>query len=94
MGTGDERAVVMEARVAPALVMVQAQFPLELPIVEFDHPAQAGQTGEAFRLHDARLLERLEDSIDAEGALEAIVEVKRRGTISLDRLLQRLRRQN
>ena len=47
MSHADERAVVVKAPVAPAFVMVEPQLPFELSIVEFDHPAQPGQAGEA-----------------------------------------------
>jgi hypothetical protein len=36
---------VVEAQVAAALVVVQAELALELLVVQFDHPAQAGQAG-------------------------------------------------
>ena len=44
-------------------------------------------------IEDARLLERLEDLIDAEDVLKAIDEAEREGTISLDELRQKLNRQ-
>ena len=44
-------------------------------------------------IEDARLLERLEDLIDAEDALNAIEEAEREGTIGLDVLRNKLRRQ-
>jgi len=44
-------------------------------------------------IEDARLLERLEDLIDAEDVLKAIEEAERDGTISLDELRQKLGRQ-
>ena len=43
-------------------------------------------------IEDARLLERLEDLIDAEDALKAIEEAEREGTIGLDELREKLRR--
>jgi prevent-host-death family protein len=43
-------------------------------------------------IEDARLLERLEDLIDGEDALQAIVEAEREGTIGLDELREKLRR--
>jgi antitoxin (DNA-binding transcriptional repressor) of toxin-antitoxin stability system len=44
-------------------------------------------------IEDARLLERLEDLIDGEDALKAIEEAEREGTIGLDELREKLRRQ-
>ncbi len=44
-------------------------------------------------IEDARLLERLEDLIDAEDVLEAMAEAEREGTISLDELREKLHRQ-
>ncbi len=44
-------------------------------------------------IEDARLLERLEDLIDAEDALKAIEEAEREGTIGLDELREKLQRQ-
>ena len=46
-----------------------------------------------FLIEDARLLERLEDLIDGEDALQAIEEAEREGTIGLDELREKLRRQ-
>ena len=45
------------------------------------------------QIEDARLLERLEDLIDAEDVLKAMEEAEREGTISLDELRQKLSRQ-
>lgn len=44
-------------------------------------------------IEDARLLERLEDLIDAEDALSAIEEAEREGTIGLEELRAKLGRQ-
>jgi prevent-host-death family protein len=44
-------------------------------------------------IEDARLLDRLEDLIDAEDALKAIEEAERDGTIGLAELREKLRRQ-
>lgn len=44
-------------------------------------------------VQDARLLEQLEDLIDADDVIEAIEEAEREGTISLDELRQKLGRQ-
>jgi prevent-host-death family protein len=44
-------------------------------------------------IEDARLLERLEDLIDAEDVLKAVEEAEREGTISLDELREKLSRQ-
>src|SRR2546421_4837906 len=41
VGAGDERAVVVEAEVAAALVVVEPELALELAVVELDRPAQA-----------------------------------------------------
>jgi prevent-host-death family protein len=43
-------------------------------------------------IEDARLLERIEDLIDAEDVLKAIEEAEREGTISLDELREKLSR--
>src|SRR5258708_24623932 len=43
---GDERAVVVEAGVASALVVIESELALQLPVVEFDRPAQAGEPGQ------------------------------------------------
>src|SRR5207253_2072176 len=43
---GDERTVVVEAGVASALVVVESELALQLPVVELDRPAQAGEPGE------------------------------------------------
>src|SRR5665811_1516068 len=50
MGAGDQSTVMMETLIAPALVVIQAEFALQLSVVELDHPAQPGQAGEAFGL--------------------------------------------
>lgn len=42
MGAGHERAVVMDAEIAATLVVAEAEFALQLAVVEFDGPAQAG----------------------------------------------------
>lgn len=44
-------------------------------------------------IEDARLLERLEDLIDAEDVLSAIEEAEREGTIGLEELRAKLGRQ-
>ena len=44
-------------------------------------------------IEDARLLERLDDLVDAEDALRAIEEAEREGTIGLDELREKLQRQ-
>ena len=49
MRAGDERAVVVEAEVAAALVVVEPELALELAVVELDCPAQAGEPGEPLR---------------------------------------------
>jgi hypothetical protein len=46
VGAGDERAVVVEACVASAFVVVEAEFAFELPVVELDRPAQPGEPRE------------------------------------------------
>jgi prevent-host-death family protein len=43
-------------------------------------------------IEDARLLERIEDLIDAEDVLKAVEEAEREGTISLDELREKLSR--
>jgi hypothetical protein len=43
---GDERGVVVEAAVAAALVVVEPELAFELPVVELDCPAQAGEPRE------------------------------------------------
>ena len=43
---GDERAVVVEAAVAAAFVVVEPELALELAVVELDRPAQPGEPGE------------------------------------------------
>jgi hypothetical protein len=43
---GDERAVVVEAGVASAFVVVEAEFAFELAVVELDRPAQPREPGE------------------------------------------------
>lgn len=47
VGGGDEGAVVVEPKVAAAFVVVQAEFALELLVVELDHPGQPGEAREA-----------------------------------------------
>ena len=44
MRAGDERAVVVEAGVASAFVVVESELAFELAVVEFDRPAQAGES--------------------------------------------------
>ena len=46
MRAGDERAVVVEAGVASALVVIESELAFQLPVIEFDRPAQAGEPGE------------------------------------------------
>ena len=48
MRAGDERAVVVKAAVAAALVVVEAELALELAVVELDRPAQPGEPREPF----------------------------------------------
>ena len=48
MRAGDECAVVVEAGVASAFVVVESELALELPVVELDRPAQPRESGEAF----------------------------------------------
>src|SRR5204862_8058167 len=43
---GDERAVVVEAEVAAAFVVVESELAFELAVVELDRPAQPRQPGE------------------------------------------------
>jgi hypothetical protein len=45
VGAGDERAVVVEAGVASAFVVVEAELTFELAVVELDRPAQPGEPG-------------------------------------------------
>src|SRR6266508_2554832 len=45
---GDERAVVVEAGVASAFVVVEAELAFELAVVELDRPAQPRESGEPF----------------------------------------------
>jgi len=49
VGAGDERAVVMEAEVASAFVVVEPELALELAVVELDLPGQPGESGESAR---------------------------------------------
>src|SRR6266511_3907239 len=42
---GHQRAVVVEAAVAAALVVVESELALELAVVELDRPAQPGEPG-------------------------------------------------
>ena len=46
MRAGDERAVVVEAGVASAFVVVEPELAFELAVVELDRPAQACEPGE------------------------------------------------
>ena len=50
MRAGDERAVVVEAEVASAFVVVEPELALQLAVVELDRPAQAGEAGEPLGL--------------------------------------------
>lgn len=50
MGAGHQSAVMMEARIASTLVVIQTELAFELPVVEFDSPAQAGEPGEMLGL--------------------------------------------
>ena len=43
---GDERGVVVEAEVASSFVVVEPELAFQLPVVELDRPAQAGEPGE------------------------------------------------
>ena len=56
VGAGDERGVVVEAGVAAAFVVVEAEFAFELAVVELDRPAQPGEPGEPlWRVSSGRL---------------------------------------
>ncbi len=50
MRAGHERAVVVEAGIAPAFVVVEPELALELAVVELDPPAQPCEPGEPFGL--------------------------------------------
>ncbi len=50
MSTGDQSTVMVEARIAPALVVIETKLAFQLPVVELDGPAQAGEAGQTFGL--------------------------------------------
>ncbi len=50
VGGGDERGVVVPAEPGAAFVVVEAEFALELFVVELDLPTQPREAGEAFGL--------------------------------------------
>src|SRR6266545_5061450 len=64
MGAADERGVVVEAGVASSFVVIEPELALELAVVEFDRPAQAGEPGEPLA---ARPLREVGEPVVARG---------------------------